>query len=55
MAAAKAGGLAAIGVTWGGVHDRGLLADADVVVDSPGGAPCRALSPPRGPPSCASA
>ena len=35
MAAAKAGGLAAVGVTWGGVHDRALLGEADVVVDTP--------------------
>jgi len=35
MAAAKSGGLTAIGVTWGGVHDRSLLAQADLVVDSP--------------------
>jgi pyrophosphatase PpaX len=34
MAAAKAGGLGAIGVTWG-VHDRSLLADADEIVDTP--------------------
>jgi pyrophosphatase PpaX len=36
MAAAKAGGLYAVGVTWGGVHDAGLLADAgaDTIVDS---------------------
>ena len=34
MAAARAGGLAAIGVSWGGIHDRELLVDADVVVDS---------------------
>ncbi len=34
MAAARAAGLYAIGVTWGGVHDRDLLADADVVVDN---------------------
>jgi len=35
MAAAKAGGLHAIGVTWGGVHDRSLLAEADEIVDTP--------------------
>jgi pyrophosphatase PpaX len=35
MAAARAGGLYAVGVAWGGVHDRSLLEDADVVVDSP--------------------
>jgi pyrophosphatase PpaX len=34
MAAAKAGGLYAIGVTWGGVHGRELLGDADAIVDS---------------------
>lgn len=34
MAAAKAGGLTAIGVTWGRVHDRSLLAEADLVVDT---------------------
>ena len=35
MAAAKAAGMAAIGVTWGGVHERALLERADVVVDTP--------------------
>jgi pyrophosphatase PpaX len=35
MAAAKAGGLHAVGVTWGGVHDRELLSQADAVVDTP--------------------
>jgi pyrophosphatase PpaX len=35
MAAARAGGLAAIGVSWGGVHDRSALEAADVIVDSP--------------------
>jgi pyrophosphatase PpaX len=35
IAAARAGGLAAVGVSWGGVHDRGLLGGADVVVDRP--------------------
>ncbi len=34
MQAAKAGGLHAVGVTWGGIHDRAALADADVIVDS---------------------
>lgn len=34
MQAAKAGGLFAIGVTWGGVHGRELLEDADELVDS---------------------
>ena len=36
IAAAKAGGLGSIGVTWGGVHDRALLEAADCLVDSPG-------------------
>lgn len=35
IAAARAGGLGAIGVTWGRVHDRSLLRDADVLVDTP--------------------
>jgi phosphoglycolate phosphatase-like HAD superfamily hydrolase len=35
MEAARAGGLYAVGVTWGGVHTRELLADADVIVDTP--------------------
>jgi pyrophosphatase PpaX len=35
MAAARAGGLYAIGVTWGGVHDRELLTQADTIVDTP--------------------
>ena len=35
MTAARAGGLYAIGVTWGRVHERALLAHADLVVDSP--------------------
>ena len=34
MQAAKAGGLYAVGVTWGRIHDRGALGDADVVVDT---------------------
>ena len=34
MQAAKAGGLYAVGVTWGGIHDRAALGDADVVVDT---------------------
>lgn len=33
MRAAKAGGLYAIGVSWGGIHAREKLVDADVVVD----------------------
>ena len=33
MQAAKAGGLYAVGVTWGGIHDRSALADADITVD----------------------
>jgi pyrophosphatase PpaX len=35
MAAAKSGGLYAIGVTWGGVHDRSRLSEADETVDTP--------------------
>ena len=35
MAAARSGGLYAIGVTWGGVHDRTRLAEADEIVDTP--------------------
>jgi len=34
MTAAKAAGTTAIGVTWGGVHSRELLAHADVIVDN---------------------
>jgi len=34
MQAAKAGGLYAVGVTWGRIHERGALGDADVVVDT---------------------
>jgi pyrophosphatase PpaX len=34
MQAANAGGLRAIGVTWGRIHNREALADADVVVDT---------------------
>jgi pyrophosphatase PpaX len=34
MQAAKAGGLYAVGVTWGGIHARAALSDADVVVDT---------------------
>jgi len=34
MQAARAAGLYAVGVTWGGIHDRSALGDADVVVDS---------------------
>ncbi len=34
MTAAKSGGLAAIGVSWGGVHDRSRLVEADLIVDS---------------------
>ena len=33
MQAARAGGLYAVGVTWGGIHDRAALADAQVIVD----------------------
>jgi pyrophosphatase PpaX len=35
MQAANAAGLYAVGVTWGAIHDRDRLADADVVVDTP--------------------
>jgi pyrophosphatase PpaX len=34
MRAAKAAGVRAVGVTWGRIHDRDALADADVVVDT---------------------
>jgi pyrophosphatase PpaX len=34
MAAARAAGLHAVGVTWGRIHDRDRLGDADVVVDT---------------------
>jgi pyrophosphatase PpaX len=34
MQAARAGGLYAVGVSWGGIHPRDSLEDADVVVDS---------------------
>lgn len=34
MQAARAGGLYAVGVTWGGIHHRAALSDADVVVDT---------------------
>jgi pyrophosphatase PpaX len=34
MQAARAAGLAAIGVSWGGIHAADKLADADIVVDS---------------------
>ncbi|HST16090.1 MAG TPA: HAD-IA family hydrolase [Gaiellaceae bacterium] len=33
MQAARAAGLFAVGVAWGGIHDRSALGDADVVVD----------------------
>jgi phosphoglycolate phosphatase/AHBA synthesis associated protein len=36
MSAARAGGLFAVGVTWGRIHRREALADADVIVDSAG-------------------
>jgi pyrophosphatase PpaX len=35
MRAAKAAGVYAVGVTWGKIHDRDALADADIVVDTP--------------------
>ncbi len=34
MESARAGGLYAVGVTWGRIHARAALADADVVVES---------------------
>jgi pyrophosphatase PpaX len=34
MRAAQAAGVHAVGVTWGKIHDRDALADADVVVDT---------------------
>lgn len=34
MQAARAGGLYAVGVTWGGIHTGAALSDADVVVDT---------------------
>jgi pyrophosphatase PpaX len=37
MTAAKAGGLYAVGVTWGGMHDPALLTEADQIVDTPEG------------------
>ena len=33
MQAARSGGLYAVGVTWGGIHAREALADAEVIVD----------------------
>ena len=33
MRAARAAGMHAVGVTWGGIHSRAALADAEVVVD----------------------
>ena len=35
MQAARAGGLYAVGVSWGRIHNRDALLDADVVVDTP--------------------
>jgi pyrophosphatase PpaX len=34
MQAARAAGMVAIGVTWGGIHGRQALGDADVIVDT---------------------
>ncbi len=34
MQAARAAGMLAVGVTWGRIHDRDALSDADVVVDT---------------------
>ncbi len=36
MQAARAAGLYAVGVTWGGIHDRAALSDADVIVERAG-------------------
>ena len=36
MAAAKAASIYAVGVSWGRIHDRTKLNDADVIVDTPG-------------------
>ena len=33
MQAARAGGLHSVGVTWGGIHARESLVDAQVIVD----------------------
>jgi pyrophosphatase PpaX len=35
MQAARAAGMHAVGVTWGGIHQRGLLSEADEIVDTP--------------------
>ena len=35
MQAARAGGLSAVGVTWGRIHRREALTDADTIVDEP--------------------
>ena len=35
MQAAQTGGLYAVGVTWGGIHQRDALTDADAIVDEP--------------------
>jgi pyrophosphatase PpaX len=35
MQAARAAGMHAVGVTWGGIHEREALAHADAVVDTP--------------------
>jgi len=36
MRAARAAGMYAVGVTWGRIHERAALAEADAVVDEPG-------------------
>ena len=41
MQAAKAAGIYAIGVTWGRIHDRDALKDADVIVDTAEELSCR--------------
>jgi phosphoglycolate phosphatase-like HAD superfamily hydrolase len=35
MESARAARVFAVGVTWGGIHEPGALAGADVVVDTP--------------------
>jgi pyrophosphatase PpaX len=35
MQAARAAGVHAVGVTWGGIHEREALTDADEIVDTP--------------------
>jgi pyrophosphatase PpaX len=35
MQAARAAGMVGVGVTWGGIHGREALGDADIIVDTP--------------------